>query len=67
MVRSEFCRWLSSKLNRSKYGDKLDVDYNVTMDVVPVLVAAAERLRTLGVTVIGVPAEQLEEADSDTM
>ncbi len=66
-VRSEFLRWLSSKLNRSKYGDKLDVNYNVTMDVAPVLVAAAERQRTLGVTVIGVPAEQLEEAGSDTM
>lgn len=29
IVRSEFHRWLSSKLNRPKYGDKLDVNHNV--------------------------------------
>ncbi len=66
-LRAEHRRWLASKLNRNKYGDKIDIQHNVTMDIAPALVAAAERLKTLGVTVIDVPANQLEEIDSDAI
>ncbi len=67
-VRADHRRWLASKLNRSKYGDKLDIQHNVTIDIAPALLAANKRLKSMGVgTVIDAPAEQLVEADSDTM
>ncbi len=60
-VRADYRKWLASKLNRNKYGDKIDVNHNVSIDIAPALLAATERLNTLGI-VIDVPAKQLEEA-----
>jgi len=67
-VRADHRKWLASKLCRDRYGDKLDIQHNVTLDIAPVLLAAAERLRAIGVgTVIDAPVEPLEQAASDTM
>ncbi len=67
-VRADHRRWLASKLNRSKYGDKLDIQHNVTIDIAPALLAANKRLQSMGVgNLIDASVEQLEEADSDTM
>ncbi len=67
-VRSEFRRQLANKLNRSKYGEKIDVNHNVTIDIAPALLAANKRLKSMGVgNLIDAPVKQLVEADSDTM
>ncbi len=60
-VRADHRKWLASRLNRNKYGDKIDVNHNVSIDIAPALLAATERLNTLGI-VIDVPAKLLEEA-----
>ena len=60
-VRSEFRRWLASKLNRSKYGDKLDVQHNHTIDIAPALALAAKRMKSIGV---GLPQTKLIEAEN---
>ncbi len=59
-VRVDHRKWLASKLNRNKYGDKIDIQHNVTMDIAPTLLVAVERLKTLGVTVIDAPVKELE-------
>jgi hypothetical protein len=59
---------LASKLNRQKYGDKLDIQHNVTIDIGPALLDATKRMQSIGVgNVIDVPVKELEEAErSDT-
>ncbi len=67
-VRADHRRWLASRLNRSKYGDKLDIQHNVTLDIAPVLLAATKKMKAVGVgNVIDVSADQLGEVDSDSM
>ena len=67
-VRADHRKWLASKLNRSRYGDKLDIQHNVTLDIAPALLEANARLKALGTgDLIDVPAKRLEEGDSDTM
>ena len=67
-VRADHRKWLASKLNRNKYGDKIEVNETKTLDISPTLALAVERMRAIGTgDVIDVPAKQLEEADSDTM
>ena len=64
-VRSEFRRWLASKLNRSKYGDKIDVQHSHTLDITSIISKALERLSNIGVgTVIDVTSKQLVEAEN---
>ncbi len=46
-VRADHRRWLASRLNRKKYGDKIEVEVNKTLDIGPVLAAARERLSLL--------------------
>ena len=67
-VQADFRMWMVSKLNRQKYGDKIELNHKHTLDIAPALAEAAERLKAMGTgVVIDVPAEQLEEAGSDTM
>ncbi len=67
-VRADHRKWLASRLNRSKYGDKLEVNHNHTIDIAQALLDATKRMKSIGVgDVIDVPIEQLVEADSDTM
>jgi hypothetical protein len=56
---------LASRLNRQKYGDKLDVQHNHTLDITSIISKALERLSNIGVgTVIDMPAEQLVEGEN---
>ena len=60
-VRADHRKWLASRLNRQKYGDKLDVQYNHTIDIAPVISKALERLSNIGV---GIPQTKLIEAEN---
>ena len=40
--------WLASKINRAKYGDKIDIDIKQTVDISPALALAVERMRSIG-------------------
>ena len=63
-VRSDHRKWLASRLNRAKYGDKLEVNHNVQIDIAPALAEAAARLLSIGV---GLPQNKLiEGGSSDT-
>jgi hypothetical protein len=58
---------LASRLNRQKYGDKLDVQHNHTLDISPIISKALERLGNIDV---GLPQTKLIEAenpDTDAM
>ena len=70
-LKADHRRWIASRLCRNKWGDKLEVNHNHTLDVSPIISKALERLSNIGVgTVIDVPAEQLVEAenpDTDAM
>ena len=66
-VRAEHRKWLASRLNRQKYGDKLDVQHNHTLDIGPALALAVKRMKSIGV---GTPEMKLLEAenlDTDSM
>ncbi len=63
-VKVDFRKWLASKLNRQKFGDKLDVQHNHTLDISPALALAVKRMEAIGV---GTPAPVLIEADSDPL
>ncbi len=69
-VRMDYRRWLAGKLNREKYGDKLEVSHNVSIDIAPALKAAMQRMESLKPQVLNAPVKQLVEAensDTDTM
>ncbi len=67
-LKTEHRRWLASKLNRARYGEKLDVQHNHTLDIGPALALAVKRMKAIGTgDVLDVPAKQLVEADSDTL
>ena len=66
-LKADHRRWLASRLNRQKYGDKLDVQHNHSLDVSPIISKALERLSNIGV---GLPQSKLLEAqnpDTDAM
>ena len=66
-LKADHRRWLASRLNRQKYGDKLDVQHNHTLDVSPIISKALERLSNIDV---GLPQTKLIEAenpDTDAM
>ncbi len=46
--RSDYRIWLAGKLNRSQYGDKIDVQHNVSVDISPALSSAIDKMRSLG-------------------
>lgn len=48
---SEQLRWYCSKLNRSKYGDKLEIAQTVQVDITPLLADAMSRVNTMGLDV----------------
>ena len=60
-VKADHRRWLASRLNRQKYGDKLDVQHNHTLDITPIISKALERLSNISV---GLPQTKLIEAEN---
>ncbi len=67
-VRADHRRWLASRLNRQKYGDKVEVNSNHTLDIGPALALAVKRMKAIGTgDVVDAPAKQLEEANSDLL
>ena len=60
-VRADQRRWLASRLNRQKYGDKLDIQHNHTLDISQALALAAKRMESIGV---GTPEMKLIEAEN---
>ncbi len=67
-VRADHRRWLASRLNRNKYGDKLEVNHKNIIDIVPALLENTKRMQSIGVgNVIDAPVEQFVESElSDT-
>ncbi len=61
-VRADHRKWIAGKLCRDRYGDKLDIQHNVTLDITQALLDATKRMKSIGV---GIPAPELIEADSD--
>lgn len=59
-TQQRFLTWLASRLNRTKYGDKIEVEVNHKLEIGPVLAKANERLKHI--TVENPP--QLMEADA---
>ncbi|MAE81447.1 MAG: hypothetical protein CMB80_01835 [Flammeovirgaceae bacterium] len=59
--RIDIRTWIASKLNRKRFGDRLDIDIKQTLDVSPVISKALERLSTLR---LGEPKEQVLEANT---
>ncbi len=43
-VRAEHRRWLASRLNRKKYGDKIELNHKHTLDIGPILEEASKRM-----------------------
>ncbi len=63
-VRADHRRWLASRLNRNKYGDKIEINQNVTLDIAPQLIEAQKRLQAVG---LNIPQNKLiEGGSSDT-
>ena len=60
-VRVDYRKWLASRLNRQKYGDKLDIQHNHTLDISQALALAAKRMESIGV---GTPEMKLIEAEN---
>lgn len=48
-VQQRFLTWLVSRLNRKKYGDKLEVEVTKKLDISPVLAQAFENLKKVSV------------------
>ncbi len=67
-VQADFRMWLVSKLNRQKYGERVLVNHNHTLDISPMLLEATKRMKAIGTgNVIDAPAPELIEADSGAM
>ncbi len=60
-LKADHRRWLASRLNRQKYGDKLDVQHNHTLDISPALALAVKRMKSIGV---GTRETKLIEAEN---
>jgi hypothetical protein len=60
-LKADHRRWLASRLNRQKYGDKLDVQHNHTLDITPIISKALERLSNLD---MGLPQTKFIEAEN---
>ncbi len=46
--RIDIRTWIASKYNRSRFGDKLDIQHNVTIDLSPALIEATQRMSSVG-------------------
>ncbi len=46
-VQFRSASWLASRLNRDKYGDKLDVQHNVILDITGLLAEAQDRMKSI--------------------
>ncbi len=46
-VQFKSISWLASKLNRAKYGDKIDIDITKTLDITPALADALKRMKAI--------------------
>ncbi len=73
-VRVDYRKWLASRLNRDKYGDRLEVQHKHALDITPILLEAEERMKNIDVEVArnGLLTQQnasieAEISDTDTM
>ncbi len=64
---SKYSETIAEKI-LSRYGDKLDIQHNVTLDITQALLDATKRMKSIGAgAVIDAPVKQLEEAGPDTI
>ncbi len=59
-VQFKSISWMASKLNRAKYGDKIDIDITKTLDITPALADALKRMKEIEApakNVLDVPCE----------
>jgi hypothetical protein len=47
-VQFKASSWLASKVNRAKYGDKLELNHNVTLDISQAMTLALTRMKSIG-------------------
>ncbi len=47
-VQFKASSFIASRINRSKWGEKLDITHNVTADISPALSLAVDRMRSIG-------------------
>lgn len=62
-VQANYLTWLAGKLNRGKYGDKIDIDITKILDITPALADAIKRMASIpgnGQKVLNVPCEIIE-------
>ena len=57
--RIDIRTWIASKYNRARFGDKLQIDTNVILDISPALSDAMKRMQSVQIPVIDVPVKQL--------
>ncbi|ODS30490.1 MAG: hypothetical protein SCARUB_04392 [Candidatus Scalindua rubra] len=67
-VRVDIRKWVASRLNRNKYGERLEVNHAHVLDITPVLEEAEKRLKSIDVEVLKnkVLNASIEAEDSDT-
>ncbi len=58
-VQQRFLTWCASKLHRDMWGDKVQLEVNITVDISPTLLEATNRMRA-----VGVGAPQVIEANA---
>jgi hypothetical protein len=46
--RIDIRTWIASKYNRPRFGDKLDIQHNVTLDISDTLLEATQRMQSIG-------------------
>ncbi len=64
-VQFKSISWLASKLNRAKYGDKIDIDITKTLDITPALADALKRMKEIEApakNVLDVPCEIIADS-----
>ncbi len=46
-VRADYRKWVAGKLNRCKWGEKVEVTVNQKIDIGPILLEAQERMKSI--------------------
>ena len=67
-VKADYITWFVSKLNRAKYGDKIDIQHNVNIDISKTLQEAMSRMQSLGhdQNIINVSCQELPIPETET-
>ncbi len=59
-VKVDYYLWLAARLNRNKFGDRLQIEQTVKLDIAPALKAAMERMSSVQMPAIEAAAKQIE-------